>query len=170
MNGGDGSAGLARSLTAAWALSGVTFLFGGAVLRLGRRGLATVEGGLEPAHLAVLVLLVGLFVYGEGIRAIQRKYAPFLLDRVARVSRHGRWFWRVLAPLYAMSLVGAPPSRLLRAWGGVAAIVCAILLLRVTPEPWRGMVDCAVALALAWGLASILTKAFLRGLGGRAAS
>lgn len=166
----DGTGGLGPSLTAVWALTGVSVLFGTAVLRLGGRGLATVRAGLAPGHLALLVALTALFVYGEGFRAIQRRYAPHLLDRVAEVSREGRWFWRLLAPLYAMSLVGAPPARLARAWGGVTAIVCAVLLLRITPAPWRGMVDFAVALALVWGLASILAKAVRRGLDRKASA
>jgi len=155
-------------LTAGWALLGVSALFGSAVFRLGSRGVATLQAGLDAFHLGALVVLVVVFVYGEGVRAIQQRYAPHLLGRVSRVSRERRWIFRLLAPLYAMSLVGAERRSLLRAWGGVSAIVGAILLLRVTPEPWRGIVDLAVALALAWGLGAILTKAWRRWRGGEA--
>lgn len=151
-----------RRLTAAWALLGVSLLFGSAIFRLGSRGVATVTSGLGGFHLAALAVLVVAFVYAEGVRAIQRRYAPHLLGRVARVAREQRWIYRVLAPLYAMSLVGAAPRILVRAWSGVTAIVGAILLLRVTPAPWRGIVDMAVALALAWGLGAILLQAWRR--------
>lgn len=151
-------------LTVGWALGGVSILFGSAVFRLGSRGVATVRGGLDSFHLAALAVVVVAFVYGEGVRAIQRKYAPHLLGRVADVSRETRVVYRLLAPFYAMSLVGAPPRSLIRAWAGVAAIVSAILVLRVTPDPWRGIVDLGVALALAWGLVAILVQAWKRGV------
>jgi hypothetical protein len=154
----------AGRLAAGWALLGVALLFSSAVFRLGRRGVETLQGGLGGFHTAALVVLVVLFVYGEGFRAIQKRYAPHLLGRVREVAAHPNLLYRVLAPLYAMSLVGAPRRTLLRAWAGVAAIVCAVLLLRVTPEPWRGIVDLAVALALAWGLGAILLRAGRRGL------
>lgn len=151
-------------LTAAWALLGVTLLFGSAVYRLGRRGVATLAEGLDAFHLVALLVLVAFFVYGEGIRAIQRRYAPYLLGRVRQVALEGAGWHRLLAPLYSMSLVGAAPANLARAWGGVTAVVAAILVLRVTPDPWRGIVDTAVSLALAWGLGSILIQALRSGL------
>lgn len=154
-------------LTAGWALLGVTFLFGSAVYRLGRRGMATLLGGLDGFHLAALAALVVFFVYAEGVRAIQSRYAPYLLGRVSAVSREPRIVYRFLAPLYAMSLVGAAPANLARAWAGVSAVVVAILVLRVTPAPWRGIVDLAVAAALAWGLGAILFKAWRRAAGDR---
>lgn len=153
-------------LTAVWAVVGVAILFGSAIYRLGSRGVATLAGGLDAFHLTALVVLVGLFVYGEGVRAIQMRYAPYFLGRVRQVAREDRLVYRLLAPLYAMSLVGSAPANLARAWGGVTAIVAAILVLRVTPEPWRGIVDLAVALALAWGLSAILLQASRAGLPG----
>jgi hypothetical protein len=51
-----------------------------------------------------------------------------------------------------MLLVGAPRPTLARAWLGVAGIVLAVLLVRALPDPWRGIIDLAVAAALAWGL------------------
>jgi hypothetical protein len=154
----------AGRVTAAWALLGVALLFSSAVFRLGRRGIETLQAGLGGFHTAALVVLVVLFVYGEGFRAIQKRYAPHLLGRVRDVAGHPNPVYHVLAPLYAMSLVGAPRGTLVRAWSGVAAIVCAVLLLRITPDPWRGIVDLAVALALAWGLGAILLRAGRRGL------
>lgn len=158
---------LGDRLTAGWALLGVTFLFGSAVYRLGTRGMITFLGGLDAFHLAALAALVVVFVYAEGVRAIQNRYAPYLLGRVSDVSREPWIVYRLLAPLYAMSLVGAAPANMARAWAGVSAVVVAILVLRVAPAPWRGIVDLAVATALAWGLAAILFKAWRRAVGGR---
>jgi hypothetical protein len=62
----------------------------------------------------------------------------------------------VLAPLYAVSLIGAPARTLARAAVGVAMIVVCVLLVRELPAPWRGIVDGAVAVALTWGLVALI--------------
>ena len=58
-----------------------------------------------------------------------------------------------------MSLVGGPAKRIIRAWLGTAAIVVAVVAVRALPDPWRGVVDFAVAAALGWGLACIVRRA-----------
>lgn len=141
-----------------WAVAGVTALFGNAVFRLGSRAFSTVAAGLSPVEWLALVALTVFFVYAEGVRALQRRWVPRMLGRAAELRRR-RSAYRLLAPLYAMSLVGAPIATLLRAWGGVAAIVLAIILIRYVPEPWRGIVDFGVSAALAWGIVAIVVGA-----------
>lgn len=142
----------------AWALLGVILLFAFATVRLGAQGIATVRGGLESVEWVVLVALTGAFVYAEGYRALQRRYAPFVVRRARALSRERSPWLRLLAPLYAMSLVGAPARNVLRAWAGVLAIVLAVAVVRALPEPWRGIVDLAVAAALAWGTVAVLAR------------
>lgn len=151
--------GRAGAVSAAWALSGVGLLFLFAVYRLGSRGLATVQGGLTPGHWLSLVLLTAAFVYAEGARALQRRWVPRLVERAARLRHEDVLVHRILAPLYGMSLVGAPPRRVLRAWSLTGAIVVAVFVVRSFPEPWRGITDLAVASALLWGLGAIVAKA-----------
>ncbi|RJQ40809.1 MAG: hypothetical protein C4555_00955 [Dehalococcoidia bacterium] len=160
---GSGATGVAA---AAWSLGGVCLLFSGAVFRLGRRGVETVRAGLDPEEWAALLLLVLVFVVGEGWGALQRKWVPRLVRRASWLRHGGSPVHRALAPLYGMSLIGAPPAALLRAWGGTAAIVAAVLVVRKFPEPWRGIVDLAVAAALLWGLGAIAV-AGRRSLGSR---
>jgi protein-S-isoprenylcysteine O-methyltransferase Ste14 len=57
-----------------------------------------------------------------------------------------------------LSLIGAPPEKLLPRWLGTLAIVAAVFVIRALPDPWRGIVDFAVAAALAWGLVAILRR------------
>lgn len=146
----------ARPLVGAWALAGVAALFLEAIYNLGRRGIATVQAGLAPLEWAVLLLLTGAFVYGEGVRALQRKWVPRVLGRCAAVARERAWWLRLLAPLYAMGLVGGTAGTRFRASLGVAAVVVAVLVVRSLPEPWRGIIDLAVAAALLWGLVALL--------------
>ena len=143
----------------AWAVVGVLALLLKAVASLGGRGLDTLREGLGPVEMGVLVALLLLFVLGEGVMALQRKWVPHVVGRARALRRDGSRTHALLAPLYAMSLVGAPRRALLRAWAGVLAIVAAVLVVRAFPEPWRGIVDLSVAAALAWGSIALVTQA-----------
>jgi hypothetical protein len=147
-----------------WAVAGVAALFARASWQLGQRGAATIAAGLHPVEWLALAVLTGLFVYGEGYRALQRKWVPHLYIRVGQLAGERSAAYRLLAPLYAMSLIGAAPKAMLRAWLGVAAIICAVLVVSRLPDPWRGMVDVAVASALVWGLAALLIAGLRDGL------
>lgn len=141
-----------------WALAGVAALFASAVIRLGGRGLATIVDGLAPVQWVALAVLTLVMVYGEGVVALQRRWVPRLIER-ASALRDEQFGLQLVAPLYGLSLVGAPAPRLIRAWLGTAAIVTAVVVVRSLPDPWRGIVDFAVAAALGWGLISIAWRA-----------
>ncbi|UCC25940.1 MAG: hypothetical protein JSU98_02345 [Gemmatimonadales bacterium] len=148
---------------ALWALGGVSLLLLFAAVRLGRRGIETVQAGLGPVEWTGLILLVLLFVVGEGWGALQRKWVPRVVERAVALRRGGPLHFRILAPLYGMSLIGGCARSLARAWAGTFSIVVAVLIVRTFPDPWRGIVDLAVASALVWGVAAIVAaggKAF----------
>jgi hypothetical protein len=160
----------AGQLVRLWAVVGVAALFARASWQLGQRGVATVAAGLDPLEWFILTALTVAFVYGEGYRALQRKWIPHVFARIGRLGRERVAVYRLLAPLYAMSLVGAAKQAMLRAWLGVAAIVGAVLVVSRLPDPWRGMIDVAVASALVWGLAAILITSLRGRLSYRAAT
>jgi hypothetical protein len=142
-----------------WGILGVALLFVAGAVRLGERGLQTVRGGLEPVEWLALVVLTAVFVYGEGVRALQRRYVPHVMRRVEQLRQERRCWYRMLAPLHALTLIGAGPGLLARAWGGTAAIGAAVVIVRSFPEPWRGITGVAVAAALAWGTCALLVAA-----------
>lgn len=147
-----------------WAVAGVVFLFAEAAWRLALRGIAAIRIGLEPLEWLALGLVTAAFVYGEGVRALQRRWVPWVLERVERLPAERSLLFRVAAPLYAMSLVGSSRHAVLRAWAGVAAIIAAVFIVSRFPHPWRGIVDTAVAAALVWGGLALVggTVAILR--------
>jgi hypothetical protein len=132
-------------------VTGVALTFAWAVYRLGLRGVDTIAAGLSPWEWTALVALTAAFLYGEGVRALGRRWVPWMVGRSRRLRGESTLF-RVLAPLYAMSLVGREGGSVVRAWAGVTAIVFAVVVVSRFAEPWRGIVDLAVASALAWGL------------------
>ena len=142
-----------------WGVAGVTFLFLSAAWRLGARGVETVRAGLSPAEWGALAALLVVFVYGEGYRALQRKYVPHVLERLGELGPERNLLHRLLAPLYGMALVDEEAARTVRPWLGVAAIVAAVLIVRAFPEPWRGITDLAVGGALFWGAVTMVVQA-----------
>lgn len=143
-----------------WAVAGVVLLFTNAFIRLGARGVVTMSAGLTGSQWFALVLLTIAFVYGEGVRALQMKYIPRLLQRVRDVRHERRLLPRLLAPLHALMLIYAPARTLMRAWAGIAAITLAVIIIREFAEPWRGIIDFAVAAALAWATLVLVARAF----------
>jgi hypothetical protein len=133
-----------------WGLLGVVLLFATAVLRLGERGVDAVRAGLGAGEWLVLVVLTAAFVYGEGVRALQRRWVPWVLARLRMLDGERRAWYRALAPLHAMAFIGAPRRLIAAAWGGSFAIFLAVLVVSRFPDPWRGIVDFAVASALLW--------------------
>jgi hypothetical protein len=149
----------ARGLVvAAWAIGAIALSLVEAIWRLGARASATLQAGLEPHEWATLIVVVALFLYGEGVRALQRRFVPHVVNRTLVVARGGGAVASVLAPLFAMSLVHDAPRAMARAWVGVALIVVAVLAVREMPEPWRGVIDAGVASALSWGLGALLLQ------------
>lgn len=133
-----------------WGLLGVVLLFATAVVRLGARALETVSAGLGPWEWVALVALTAAFVYGEGVRALQRRWVPWVIQRLRMLHHEPRAWYRALAPLHAMAFIGARPRAMAAAWAGSLAIVLAVLVVSRFPAPWRGIVDFAVASALLW--------------------
>ncbi len=142
----------------AWTLIGVAGLFASAIYRLGTRGVAAIQAGLGWGEWSVLVLLTVAFVYGEGFRALDRRWVPGLVERAVLLRDDPRLFVRLLAPLYGLSLVGVGRDALIRGWLLTTAILGVVLIVGTLPDPWRGIVDFAVAAALSWGLVAILRR------------
>ena len=147
-----------RAVVSAWTLIGVAALFASAIYRLGARGVETIQAGLGWGQWSLLVLLTVAFVYGEGFRVLDRRWVPMLVERALLLRDHPRLLVRLLAPLYGLSLVGAGRNDLIRGWLLTTSILGAVLIVRTLPDPWRGIVDFAVAAALAWGLVAILRR------------
>lgn len=147
----------ARVRTAAWAVAGVALLFADAIYRLGLRAIETIAAGLTARDWLALVLLTAAFVYGEGYRALQLRFAPRVIERAFAIDTT-RVHHVLLAPLLVISLLGAPARALFRGYLAVLLIVAAALSVSALPSPWRGIIDGAVALALSWGLAALLLQ------------
>lgn len=141
---------------AGWGVLAVAATFVEAIARLGGRACRELSGDVTAGQWAALIVLTIMMAYVEGYRALQRRFVPSVVARAHEAARSQRHLWWILAPLYALSLVGAPSRTIARVLVGIAMIVICVLLVRELPTPWRGICDGAVAVALAWGLISLI--------------
>lgn len=139
---------------ALWAVLAIAATFVDGIVRLGMRAYAEMSPGISVGQWIAFALLTLMMTYVEGYRALQRRFVPSVVSRACAASSEP--LWAVLAPLYAVSLVGAPPRTIARSFLGITMIVLCVVLVRQLPSPWRGIIDGAVACALSWGLFALL--------------
>jgi hypothetical protein len=153
-------------LGAAWGVVGISVLLLGGVFSMGPYALqlswAELSGLERFALLAYLAFMIG----GKGYMGFHRGFSPRAAARAAEIARDPRPLRVLLAPLYGMSLIQASMSRLVRSWGLMLAIASIVPLVKVLPQPWRGIVDAGVVAGLSVGLLSFWWFALLRPLVG----
>ena len=94
--------------------------------------------------------------YAEGYKGFHLNFAPRVVAR-ADWLRHNRRPWlSLLAPLFCMGYFHATRRRMITSFAVTTGIVCLVLLVRLLPQPWRGIVDMGVVTGLALGMGSIV--------------
>jgi hypothetical protein len=135
-----------------WGVLGVLALFGRALLRLAPMAWQPIaDGSLSAMQIGIYATWVVFNAYGEGYRAFQRSFCPRVVARAYHLAERPTLLHALLAPAYCLSLFHANARGLRLAWIMVAVITILVWLLRMTPQPWRGIVDGGVVVALAWG-------------------
>jgi hypothetical protein len=144
-------------LTFCWGLAGVLALFARAIIRLTPYAWQPIaDGSLSALHIALYVAWIAFNAYSEGYRAFQKSFCPRVVGRAYHLARNPRPMHALLAPFYCLSLFHANRRGLTVAWIMLAVITILIALLRITPQPWRGIIDGGVVVALAWGMLALI--------------
>jgi hypothetical protein len=134
-----------------WGLVGLFGSLVEAVVRLLPLALEPLREGMTPGPWAAYVGFVLFNTYAEGYRGFQRAFSPRVAVRAVLLFRAPTPLRLWLAPLFLMGLVDATRRRLIANWLLVGIITVLILVLRRTPQPWRGIVDAGVVTGLVWG-------------------
>lgn len=150
--------GMRNKAIAMWAVFGVAATLLEAIYRVSARAIVTLSSGLSVLEWMAFFSTVLLLGYFEGYRALQKRFVPHVVARALQAGHLRNPLWVLCAPLYALSLIGAERRAFLRAWVSVALIAAAVLVVRVLPEPWRGIIDGAVAIALSMGLIALAVQ------------
>ncbi len=141
---------------AAWGTLGVLALLGRALWTLTPKAVDAVAMGLSWWQWAILAAWVGFMAYSEGYRGFQKKFSPLVGARALALARRPTWLTGLLAPAFVMGLFAATRRRLAVSWGVLLGVVGLVLLVRLLPQPWRGIVDAGVVVGLAWGGLTVL--------------
>ena len=93
--------------------------------------------------------------YLEGYRGFQQGFSPRAAARVRHLRDHASWLETVLAPLFVMSYFHAHRRRQIISLLLTSLIICLVLVVRLIPQPWRGIIDLGVVAGLTWGVLSL---------------
>ena len=99
--------------------------------------------------------------YAEGYRAFQQGFSPRVAARAKYLKNHPNILHVLLGPLFCMAFFYAPLKRKITSVSVTAGVIILILLVRLMPQPWRGIIDLGVVVGLAWGFVSLIVFSFL---------
>ncbi|MBC8069250.1 MAG: hypothetical protein IAG13_13020 [Deltaproteobacteria bacterium] len=148
-----------------WGIGGVLVLLAQALVRLTPRALEAIDGGLTTLQWALLAAWCAFMIHAEGIKGFHRRFSPRVVARAWALAERPRHWQLVLAPAYCMSLFHASRRGMIVAWSIMLGVFALILAVSQLGQPWRGIIDAGVVLALGWGVIA-LAYFTVRALGG----
>ncbi len=144
-----------------WGVGGVLLLLLFAIYRLAPMALALEDSTMTLLHWTALAFFVAYMAYTEGYKGFHHGFAPRLVIRAIYLKNNPRILHVLLAPLFCMGYIYATRKRQIISIGLTLMIICFILIARILPQPWRGIIDAGVVVGLSIGIISITYFIFL---------
>ena len=138
-----------------WGLTGVFALIGSAVYRLTPLAVNAFSYEFLWYHWVVFAFVLLFMAYGEGYRAFQQGFSPRVAARAKYLNDRPRLIHSLLAPFFCMAYFHAPRRRRITSISVTIGIIVLVILVRLLPQPWRGIIDGGVVVGLVWGLISL---------------
>jgi glucose uptake protein GlcU len=145
-----------RSLGFIWGVGGILLLLSFAIFRLGGVALELSTFTLTLWQWVIMLVWFAYMVWAEGYKGFHLAFAPRVVARASYLANHPRPLHVLLAPLFCMGYIHATPRRRIMSIALSCMIVCFVLLARLLPQPWRGIVDVGVVAGLVFGVGSIV--------------
>jgi hypothetical protein len=145
-----------RHLAAIWGVAGILGLLTQAVIRLFDAARQGWNHPFDVRHWILLLTFVPFMAYSEGYRGFQKGFSPRVVARARHLGHGATLVQGLLAPLFCMGYFHATRKRLVTSYLVTAAIVSFIVVVRLAPQPWRGIIDLGVVVGLVWGVVSIV--------------
>ncbi len=142
-------------LGAIWGIGGISLLFGSALFRLYPHARELWDLPMEWVHWALLAANLFLFGYVKGYKVLHLRFSPRVAARVLYLKNNSTLPRVLFAPFFCMGYFHATRKRKIVSYCFTVLIVGLIILVRRLEQPWRGIIDAGVVLALGWGLVSI---------------
>lgn len=148
-----------QQLAIVWGLGGVLLLLSSAFFRLSPLTAEALSMELTAVHWAFLSFWLPFMAYSEGYKGFQLKFSPRVVARAWHLSRAPRPLHLLFAPVFCMGYFHASRRRKITSWAISVGIVGLVALVKLLPQPWRGLVDLGVLLGLGWGALAIVILA-----------
>jgi len=139
-----------------WGLAGVALLLGSAIYRLTPLAIDAFRDEWDWHHWLSFALMIFFMAYAEGYRAFQQGFSPRVAARARYLRDHPDALHVLFAPLFCMAYFHAMKRRQIVSISVTAGIIVLVILVRLLPQPWRGIIDGSVVVGLAWGLVSLV--------------
>ena len=110
---------------------------------------------LSALQLAALLFSVIYMAYAEGYKGFHLGFAPRVVLRAHYLHSNPRLRHILLAPLFCMGYIHATRKRQILSIGLTIMIIGFIIVARMLPQPWRGILDAGVVVGLSFGICSI---------------
>lgn len=127
-----------------------------AIVRLFPVGIEALKMHLEIWHWIALVIIITFMAYSEGYKAFQKAFCPRVASRARHLSNNPYFFHVLLAPAFCMGFFHATKKRIIISVCITLGVIILILLVRMAPQPWRGIIDLGVVVGLSWGVVALL--------------
>jgi hypothetical protein len=150
---------------AVWGIGGVLAVLVKGVVGLAPYAREALSGQLGPLEWLALIASLLFMGYSEGYKAFHKQFSPRVVARSFALLKQPEPLRVLLAPAFAAGLFGATRRRKITSWCVTIGVIMLIILVRMTPQPWRGFIDAGVIVGLSWGAIAIVayTIAALRG-------
>jgi hypothetical protein len=127
-----------------------------AIFRLGSVALELSGFSLTLWQWLIMLAWFTYMIWAEGYKGFHLAFAPRVVVRASYLANNPKPLHVLLAPLFCMGYIHATPRRRIMSLALSGMIVCFVLLARLLPQPWRGIVDVGVVAGLIVGVGSIV--------------
>ena len=131
-------------------------LLGSAVYRLSHLAIDAFSFEFSWYHWLSLALIAVFMGYAEGYRGFQQRFSPRVAARAKYLKEHPRRLHIILGPFFCIGYFHATRRRKITSISLTLGIIFLVALVRLLPQPWRGIIDAGVLLGLMWGIVSLL--------------
>ncbi|MEL7312002.1 MAG: hypothetical protein AAFN07_10855 [Pseudomonadota bacterium] len=113
--------------------------------------LESLEYPWSAGHYALFLANLIVMAWYEGYKGFQRGFSPRFAARAVALRSHASPINTVAAPLVLMGFMNAPFRRVMATIILTTGIVAIVMVYRLLPQPWRGILDSGVVVGLGWG-------------------
>lgn len=127
-----------------------------AIYRLAPMAMELSAWSLTTLQWLALLFSVGYMAYAEGYKGFHKAFAPRVVVRARYLLKYASPAKAALAPLFCMGYIYATRKRMILSISLTLMIICFVIVVRMLPQPWRGIVDAGVVTGLMLGVSSIV--------------